>query len=153
MLRVSLNLSSHWRVRGCPVVRAPQGIRIQSLEHHTVTWLCIINLLHNHYSDVIMSPVASKITSLTIVYSSIYSGADHRKHQSSASLAPCVGNSPVTGEFPAQRASNAENVSIWWCHHNSKSDSDVETRFSLTHCGLYKMANLPRITFSCALLQ
>ena len=25
-----------------------------------------------------------------------------------------VGNSPVTGEFPAQRASNAENVSIWW---------------------------------------
>ena len=30
----------------------------------------------------------------------------------------CVGNSPVTGEFPAQRASNAENVSIWWCHHD-----------------------------------
>ena len=29
----------------------------------------------------------------------------------------CVGNSPVTGEFPAQMASNAENVSIWWCHH------------------------------------
>ena len=29
----------------------------------------------------------------------------------------CVGNSPVTGEFPAQRASNAENVSIWWRHH------------------------------------
>ena len=29
----------------------------------------------------------------------------------------CAGNSPETGEFPAQRASNAENVSIWWCHH------------------------------------
>ena len=29
----------------------------------------------------------------------------------------CVGNSPGTGEFPAQMASNAENVSIWWCHH------------------------------------
>ena len=29
----------------------------------------------------------------------------------------CVGNSQVTGEFPAQRASNAENVSIWWRHH------------------------------------
>ena len=26
----------------------------------------------------------------------------------------CAGNSPVTGEFPAQKASNAENVSIWW---------------------------------------
>ena len=29
----------------------------------------------------------------------------------------CAGNSPVTGEFPAQRASNAENVSIWWRHN------------------------------------
>ena len=29
----------------------------------------------------------------------------------------CEGNSPVTGEFPAQRASNAENISIWWRHH------------------------------------
>ena len=31
----------------------------------------------------------------------------------------CVGNSPVTGEFPAQMASNAENVSIWWRHHGT----------------------------------
>ena len=29
----------------------------------------------------------------------------------------CAGNSPVTGEFPAQMASNAESVSIWWSHH------------------------------------
>ena len=29
----------------------------------------------------------------------------------------CVGNSPVTGEFPAQMANNADNVSIWWHHH------------------------------------
>ena len=29
----------------------------------------------------------------------------------------CDWNSPVTGEFPAQMASNAENVSIWWHHH------------------------------------
>ena len=29
----------------------------------------------------------------------------------------CAGNSPVTSEFPTQRASNAEIVSIWWCHH------------------------------------
>ena len=32
----------------------------------------------------------------------------------------CAENSPVTGEFPAQRASNAENVSIWWRHHVHK---------------------------------
>ena len=30
----------------------------------------------------------------------------------------CAGNSPGTGEFPAQMASYAENVSIWWRHHD-----------------------------------
>ena len=32
----------------------------------------------------------------------------------------CAGNSPMTGEFPVQRASNDENVSIWWRNHDSK---------------------------------
>ena len=32
---------------------------------------------------------------------------------------PFLGNSPVTGELPAQRASNAANVSIWWRHHGA----------------------------------
>ena len=40
-----------------------------------------------HYSDAIMSAMASQITSITIVYSAVHSGADQRKHQSSASLA------------------------------------------------------------------
>ena len=30
-----------------------------------------------------------------------------------------------TGEFPAQKASNAENVSIWWRHHGSENDNDL----------------------------
>ena len=40
-----------------------------------------------HNSDVIMGAMASQITSLTIVYSTVYSDTDQRKHQSSASLA------------------------------------------------------------------
>ena len=70
-----------------------------------------------YYGDVIMGAIASQITSLTIVYLTVYSDAGQRKHQSSASLTFCAGNSPVTGEFPAQMASIAENVSIWWRHH------------------------------------
>ena len=31
----------------------------------------------------------------------------------------CEGNPPVTGGFPSQRASNVENVSIWWHHHDA----------------------------------
>ena len=64
-----------------------------------------------------MRAMESQITSLTIVYSTVYSGADQRKHQNSASLALVRGNSLVTDEFPAQMASNAESVSIWWRHH------------------------------------
>ena len=40
-----------------------------------------------HYNDVIMGAMASQITSLTIVYLTVYSGGDQRKHKSSASLA------------------------------------------------------------------
>ena len=40
-----------------------------------------------HYDDVIMTMLASQITSLTVVYSIVYSGVNQRKHQSSASLA------------------------------------------------------------------
>ena len=42
---------------------------------------------YDHYNDVIMTTMASQITSLTVVYSTVYSDADQRKHQSSASLA------------------------------------------------------------------
>ena len=71
-----------------------------------------------HYDDVIIGAMASEITSHTIVYSTVYSDADQREHQSSASQAFVWGNSPGTGEFPAQMASSAENVSIWWRHHD-----------------------------------
>ena len=46
-----------------------------------------LRFLGSHYTDAIMVAIASQITSLTIVYSTVFSGADQRKHQSSASLA------------------------------------------------------------------
>ena len=74
-----------------------------------------------HYDDVIMSAIASRITSSTIVYSTVYSGADQRKHENSASLAFVRGihrgpvNSPhkwpVTRKmFPVDASSCWE----WW---------------------------------------
>ena len=54
------------------------------------------------------------------------SGADERNHQSSASLAFVGGNSPVTGEFPAQRASDAEKVSIWWRYHRCEISIKIQ---------------------------
>ena len=69
-----------------------------------------------------MSAMASQITSLTIVYSRRRS----KKPLKLRVTGLCEGNSPVTGEFPAQRASNAENVSIWWRHHEDNNDSHPE---------------------------
>ena len=138
--------------------------------HFRFKWIMEIQNNCFHYNDIIMITMASQITSLTIVYSSVYSSADQRKHQSSVSLAfvrgihqssansphkgpvtrkkfpfddvimvihslhiqaqptshliqlslgdvtvilwPLCGESPVTDEFPAQLASNAENMSI-----------------------------------------
>ena len=64
-----------------------------------------------------MGSMASQTTSLTIVYSTVYSGVDQIKHSKLRVTGLCAGNSPVTGEFPAHMASNAKNVSIWRRHH------------------------------------
>ena len=60
-----------------------------------------------------MGATAPQITSLTIVYSTFIQ-AQIKKTSELRATGLCAGNSPVTGEFPAQMASNAENVSIWW---------------------------------------
>ena len=71
-----------------------------------------------HYNDVTMGAIASQITNLTIVYSIVYSDADQRKHQSSASLAFVRGIH--LGPVPQMATgSYAENVSIWWRHHGA----------------------------------
>ena len=79
----------------------------------TLHTLFIASVRCKHYSDVLMGAMASQITKLTIVYSTVYSGTD----QSSA----------VAGEFSAQRASNAENVSIWWRHYGTQRLLRLET--------------------------
>ena len=64
-------------------------------------------MILSHYNGVIMSAMASQITSLTSVYSTVFSGADEIKHQSSASLAFVRGihRSPVNSphKWPVTR--------------------------------------------------
>ena len=54
----------------------------------------------NHYNDVRMSTMASQITSLTIIYSPVYSGKNQRKHQSSVSLVLVRGIHRWSVNFP-----------------------------------------------------
>ena len=94
---------------------------IDSAQHPTCHLLRAI-----HYGDVTMGAMASQITSLTIVYPTVYSGADQRKHQSSSSLAFVRGihrwpvNSPH--KWPVTRSFD---VSIWWRHHVNTTTPNV----------------------------
>ena len=69
-----------------------------------------------HYTDVKMSLMASQITSLTVV-NSTFIQTQIKENIKAPRHWPLCGEFTGTGEFPAQRASYAENVSIWWRHH------------------------------------
>ena len=78
----SLKLTYKHTMQNCVCNRVPCQTMLLS---NLFRWLLIRLFLH--YDEVIMDLIASQITSLTIVYSTIHSGADQSKHQSSASLA------------------------------------------------------------------
>ena len=75
----------------------------------------------HHYNDVIMSAVAPQITTRLHCLLNCRFRRRSKKTSKLRITGLCAGNSPVTGEFPAQKASNVENVSIWWCHHDEIS--------------------------------
>ena len=74
--------------------------------------------LHWYYSDVTMSMMASQIMGITTVHSTVCSSADQRNIKAPCHW-PLWREFTVINEFPAQRTSNAEEVSIWWNHHGA----------------------------------
>ena len=84
--------------------------------------------------------VTSQITAVSIVCSTVCSGADQRTSKLRVT-GLCEGNPMVTGGFPSQRASNAENVSIWWRHRKVEG---------FVHASFYwnkSLCNLTRSTY------
>ena len=87
----------------------------------------------SHYNDVTMSAMASQITSLTIVYSSVYSGADQRQHQNSASLAFVWGihrwpvNSPHKGPVTRKMFPFDDVIMFNVCSKLNKGKMDAVT--------------------------
>ena len=93
---------------------------------HLIPWLLMISRHSEpirqhpwHCCDAIMGTVASQITSLTIVYTTVYSDADQSRHQSSASLAFMWGihrgpvNSPHKGPVTRKMFSFDDVIMIW----------------------------------------
>ena len=70
-----------------------------------------------HYNDIIMGVIASQITSPTIVYSTVYSDINQENIKAPRHW-PLCGEFTVTGEIPAQMASNAlYYIQYGWMHH------------------------------------
>ena len=72
-------------------------------------WACFLSL---HYNDVIMGTLASQ----PFIRAQIKENIKAPRHW------PLCGKFTGTGEFPAQRVSNAENGPIWWRHHVTRSE-------------------------------
>ena len=108
----------------------------QSIIDWLIDWLMIIGWWHDDNddddddNDDDSADITTKLTKFEwIRHNRQHSVSNHQPHYCLLSLRSskktsklcvtslCVGNSPGTGEFPAQMASNAENVSIWWRHH------------------------------------
>ena len=110
-----------WQILLIPVMKLPSKLQhfcfsVWNWRDTTASAICtFLNDNFVHYHDVIMGAMASHITSLTVVHS----GANQRKHQSSVSLAFVRGIRRWPVNSPAQRASNAENVSIWWRYNGN----------------------------------
>ena len=104
------------------ICKIRQHVQCNYLWFCLLKWTCIWIFktqyqIKGHYTDVLMGALASQSTSLMVVYWTVYSDADPRKHQSSMSLAFVRGihRSPVNSphKWPVTR----KNVSIWWRHH------------------------------------
>ena len=96
-------------------------------DQYIVQAFTVTSSYDTHYNDAIMGAIASQITSLTIVYSTVYSGANQRKHQSPASLAFVRGipwgpvNSPH--KWPVTRKMFPFDDVIMTCGHGDDGDS------------------------------
>ena len=93
-------------------LQSPASTTIIKTPHYWPPFCDRIPLVNGHYNDVIMTAMSSQITSLKIVYSILYSRRISKTTSKLRVTGLCAGKSPVTGEFPAQRATNVENVFI-----------------------------------------
>ena len=99
----------------------------------------------HHYNDVVKSTIASQITSLTIVYSTVYSGAGQRNHQSSALLAFVRGihrwpmNSPH--KWPITRKMFPFDDVIMMEHYYSQKGNQPSTK-KPTLCWTVHLSNM-----------
>ena len=93
----------------------------------------------DHHNGVIMNAMTSQITCTG--HDGLLNRLFRRRSKKTSKLRAtglCEGNSQVTCEFPSQMASNAENVSIRWRHHDiSREGGIIVISCPIVHCGIH----------------
>ena len=112
-----LILFINWYPHGSPMATPPRLV-------YGAHWIILGSLCRTDKNNG-MSPWRSSLLcrhngrgSVTIAYSTVYSMRRSKKTSKLRVTGLCAGNSPGPSEFPVQMASNAENVSLWWRHHD-----------------------------------
>ena len=116
------NIFGAWYVHGS-IISKGYGLIIQILQKYAlfvVTGKVVIALewRHNEHNSV------SKHRRLGYLLNSLFRRRSKKTSKLRVTVL-CAGNPLVTGEFPAKRASNGENISIWWRHHGEDHCNDV----------------------------
>ena len=125
-MRWGVSFVNSWYV-GCFYIKMPS--------YHYRTSIIKIRWFHDNLTFIMKIPISGKMVFISLHWR--HNGHDsvsnHQPHdylhnrlfrRRSKKISKlritglCEGNSPRTGEFPAQMASNAENISIWWRHHD-----------------------------------
>ena len=97
-----------------------------------------------------MSAMASQIASVSIVCSAVFFRS--KKTSKRRVIGLCEGNPPVTGGFPLQRTSNAENDFIWWRHHQTGYAIPSFTYFQIWEGSSWRMSVCNRMDIQVRLI-
>ena len=107
----------HWNGKINPGIEksTPTYIKSKSCPRVHISW-DVTRVPKTHYSHVIWYDGVLNHQRLDCFLERLF-GRRSKETSKLCVTGHCEGNSSVSGEFPTQKASNAENVSIWWRHH------------------------------------
>ena len=123
-IRYEINLWSYWvqvmscYMRSCSHYREQDWLVANKTQWNTLEFLRTLQRRHHDHGGV----------SNHQPHGCLLNRLFRRRSKKTSKLCVtglCVGNSPGTGEFPAQMASNAENVFIWWHHHEIRGGCEL----------------------------
>ena len=124
----------------CDIILIAYWVCICCISEIMILWGRLLSWTHLWWDITVtlICAMVSQITSVSIVC--LFNRLFRRisKKTSKLRFTGLMGeNSPVTAGFPSQRASNAENISIWWRHHDMKAllkdQAPILTPFWVTH--------------------